>query len=85
MIYNTLKLIRSSPINKIVTPIFIVLISLWVSPAMAYIDPGSGSAIMSAIIGFFVAISLTIKTYWYKIMSLFSRKKTTPTEDDPKD
>jgi len=52
---------------------------------MAYIDPGSGSAIMSAIIGFFVAISLAIKTYWYKIKSLFLRKKSTPTEGDPED
>jgi hypothetical protein len=32
--------------------------------AMAYIDPGSGSAIMSAIIGFFVAIAMVVKTYW---------------------
>ena len=55
---------------------------MWISPAMAYIDPGSGSAVMSAIIGFFVAISLAIKTYWYKIKSLFSRKKTTPSEND---
>jgi hypothetical protein len=41
------------------------------TPAMAYIDPGSGSAIMSAIIGFFVAIGLAVKTYWYKIKSFF--------------
>jgi O-antigen/teichoic acid export membrane protein len=46
------------------------------SPALfAYIDPGSGSAIMSAIIGFFVAIGLAIKTYWYKFKSFFVRKK----------
>jgi hypothetical protein len=45
------------------------------TPAMAYIDPGSGSAIVSAIIGLFVAIGLAIKTYWYKIKSFFKRKK----------
>ena len=45
------------------------------TPAMAYIDPGSGSAIISAIIGLFVAIGLAIKTYWYKIKSFFKRKK----------
>jgi len=46
------------------------------SPALfAYIDPGSGSAIMSAIIGIFVAIGLAIKTYWYKFKSFFVRKK----------
>lgn len=47
---------------------------LWLQPAYAYIDPGSGSAIMSAIIGFFVAIGLIIKTYWYKFKSFFSAK-----------
>lgn len=45
-------------------------------PAMAYIDPGSGSAIMSAIIGLFVAMGLAIKTYWYKLKSFFGRSKT---------
>lgn len=45
------------------------------SPAMAYIDPGSGSAIMSAVIGLFVAVGLAIKTYWYKLKSIFTGKK----------
>lgn len=44
-------------------------------PAMAYIDPGSGSAIMSAIVGLFVAIGLAVKTFWYKIKSIFCPKK----------
>lgn len=42
------------------------------SPVFSYIDPGSGSAIMSAVIGLFVASWLVIKTYWYKIKALFS-------------
>ena len=44
--------------------------------SLAYIDPGSGSAIISAIVGVFVAAGLAIKTYWYKIVGLFSSKKT---------
>jgi len=44
------------------------------TPAHAYIDPGSGSAIMSAIIGFFVVIGLTFKSFWYKIKSVFTGK-----------
>ena len=42
---------------------------------MAYLDPGSGSAIMSAILGAIAAIAFTFKTYWYKIKSVFSGKK----------
>jgi O-antigen/teichoic acid export membrane protein len=52
----------------------LLLMVLLVSPVFAYIDPGSGSAIMSAIIGFFVAIGIAIKTYWYKLKSMFSSK-----------
>ncbi len=59
-----------------------VLLLTWTAPAMAYIDPGSGSAIMSAIIGIFVAMSLGVKTYWYKIKSLFSKKNS---QDDNND
>jgi len=51
---------------------FAALIFFMPSSAYAYIDPGSGSAIMSAIIGFFVVIGLTIKSFWYKIKSLFT-------------
>ena len=49
--------------------------------AHAYIDPGSGSAIMSAIIGFFVVIGLTIKSFWYKIKAIF----TGGSKDDSQD
>lgn len=60
-------------------------------PAFAYIDPGSGSAIMSAIIGFLVACWLVVKTYWYKIKSFFlpgsnkAADTAVETEADPTD
>lgn len=59
----------------------VVLLLTFSGPAMAYIDPGSGSAIMSAIVGFFVAISMIVKTYWYKLKSMFSSGKD-PQEED---
>ncbi|MBU2895093.1 hypothetical protein [Vibrio hepatarius] len=55
---------------------YISLLALFCStPVFAYIDPGSGSAIMSAIVGIFVAIGITIKTYWYKLKGLFAKSK----------
>jgi hypothetical protein len=47
------------------------------APAFAYLDPGSGSAIVSAVIGAFVAMGMVVKTYWYKIKSFFVKKDTT--------
>lgn len=70
--------------NLIFTPLVIAL-AFWVQPAMAYIDPGSGSAIMSAVIGLFVAVGLAIKTYWYKLKSLFTGKKDTEETSSTKD
>lgn len=56
--------------------IFVLLFALLVLPlpAFAYLDPASGSAIVSAIIGLFVATGLVIKSYWYKLRSFFAGK-----------
>ena len=62
--------------------VFAVLVTACL-PAFAYIDPGSGSAIMSLIIGFFVALGLTVKTYWYKLKALFTRQTRSAGNPDP--
>ena len=46
----------------------------------AYLDPGSQSIIIGAIIGLFSTITLFIKSYWFKIKNLF--KKTDDIEKD---
>lgn len=43
--------------------------------AFAYIDPGTGSAIVSAIVGASVAIGVVVRTYWYKLKIFLSGKK----------
>lgn len=67
--------------KSILVSVFIVLFTVS-PPAMAYIDPGSGSAIMSAVIGLFVAVGLAIKTYWYKLKSIFTGKKSSQINKD---
>lgn len=47
---------------------------LFATPALAYIDPGSGSTLMSAVIGLFVAVGMAIKTYWYKLKSFLTKR-----------
>ena len=66
---------------KIKIKLFLIftLAALMAQPAFAYIDPGSGSAIMSVIIGFFVAIGVLIKTFWYKIKIFFGSTKAKKT------
>mgnify|MGYP001225033226 FL=1 len=52
---------------------FIIIFSS--THAYAYIDPGTGSIILQAIIGAIAATSLTIKIYWQKIKVFFKKKK----------
>lgn len=42
-------------------------------PAWAYLDPGTGSMIISAIVGLFATVGLAVKTYWYKIKAFLRR------------
>ena len=51
------------------------LIMLSIQPSFAYLDPGTGSAIMSMIIGLFVAIGIFVKNFWYKIKKFFGLSK----------
>ena len=48
---------------------------LFVSDAFAYLDPGTGTAIIQSIIGVLVAVGIALKVYWAKIKySILERK-----------
>jgi hypothetical protein len=42
-------------------------------PAYAYLDPGTGSIVLQGILGGVVALTVTLKFYWHRIRSFFSR------------
>lgn len=44
------------------------------APAFAYLDPGTGSMILQGVIAGIAIAWFTIKTYWYKFVSIFSKK-----------
>tara|TARA_Y100000816_G_scaffold231791_1_gene177104 strand:- start:148 stop:378 length:231 start_codon:yes stop_codon:yes gene_type:complete len=49
----------------------IITIFLIVTNAYAYLDPGSGSFILQAIIGFLAALSASFIYYWTKVKNFF--------------
>jgi multisubunit Na+/H+ antiporter MnhC subunit len=61
-----------------------LLVSLtMVAPeAWAYLDPSTGSMILSAIVGMFATAALALKSFWYKIKNLF-RGGREPRKDEP--
>ncbi len=52
------------------------------SQSKAYLDPSTGSMIISAIVGVFATIILGVKTFWYKIVSLFNPSKNNSKKND---
>ena len=48
-----------------------IALSAFAPAAHAYLDPSTGSMILSAIIGVFATAGLLIKNYWYKLKSFF--------------
>ncbi len=53
-----------------------ILAFAMMSNAHAYIDPGSGSVLTTAIIGFFAAIAYTFRKYFYKLKNLITGRST---------
>ena len=49
--------------------------------AQAYLNPGTGSMILQAIIAGFAVLSVTIKIYWYKLKAYFKGETYDPDED----
>jgi hypothetical protein len=61
--------------NLIIFGIVAFFFSIKVSDAYAYLDPGSGSIIIQAIIGALAGAAITLKIYWHKIKEKFTRSK----------
>ena len=45
------------------------------SPADAYLDPGTGSMLVSAALGVAAAVALAVKMYWYRLIAFFRGKR----------
>lgn len=69
--------VRKQTFNWVKHAVTIALATFAV-PAFAYLDPSTGSMIVSAIIGIFATVGLALKTYWYKFKSLFKGQKDAP-------
>jgi len=65
-------------ISGILFPLFTILLlsrGFFVSDAYAYLDPGTGSVIIQALIGVIAGVLITLKIYWYKLKEKLSRMK----------
>jgi O-antigen/teichoic acid export membrane protein len=73
MPYNNLK-------KSLALSAFLLLFS---QGAHAYLDPSTGSMVVSALIGIFASIALAVKTYWYRLKKLFRRSEASRSSENP--
>jgi len=50
-------------------------------PSFAYIDPGSGSVIITTVLGVIAAAGYTMRKYFYRIRRFFGGRSREDTED----
>lgn len=55
-------------------PVIMIILLLMPVSATAYLDPTTGSMLISALVGLFASLVLAIKTYWYRIKAFFKRR-----------
>ena len=61
--------------------LFICTTALWfllllANPVYAYLDPGTGSMMIQALLAAIAAASVTIGIFWRRLRSFFSRKNS---------
>ena len=66
----------ASKARALIVLLFIVAVPL---PAYAYLDPQTGSMIVSAIVATVATLGMGIQAYWHKLVSLLRRS---PPRDD---
>lgn len=62
--------------------VMLLMLALAPASAMAYLDPTTGSMLISAIVGLFASLVLAIRTYWYRIKAFFKGKPAEPESDE---
>jgi hypothetical protein len=68
--------VKGRKMNQIVKFGLVALVLFMVSGnAYAYLDPGSGSAVLQIIMAVLVGTVMTVKMYWGKIVGLFKKSK----------
>ncbi len=75
---------KSSRRRSLAPPALAVIVALVLmpAPAMAYIDPGTGSFVIQGIIAAVVGAGFVVKMYWHRIKLLFTGKPMSE-DDDP--
>jgi hypothetical protein len=59
----------------LITVALVWMIFVFAMPVYAYLDPGSGSMILQAVLGVFAAVMVVVKIYWSRLLKFFGLRK----------
>ncbi|HWM78518.1 MAG TPA: hypothetical protein VNS56_13140, partial [Methylomirabilota bacterium] len=68
--------IQTMMLHRSLRVVFLLAAFLSIAPsAHAYLDPGTGSMLLSAVIGLAAAVALGLKMFWYRLVGWVRGKK----------
>lgn len=67
------KTTRKTDLRRVRAVLLVLLLGS--TTAEAYLDPSTGSMVISAIVGIVASVALAVKTYWYKLKGVFRRNR----------
>ena len=63
-------------VSRVLRIVLVLVACLSIAPpAYAYLDPGTGSMLISAVLGVAAALALAVKMFWYRLIGLFRGKR----------
>ncbi|MFD2642463.1 hypothetical protein [Pseudomonas japonica] len=65
----------------------VALLCLIVLPinAFAYLDPGTGSAMLQGILGALAAVAMVLKLYWHRLLRMLGLRKNVAKKEEHSD
>lgn len=67
---------------SLMTQVWLISTLIIPTTAFAYVDPGSGSVIVTTILGLIAAIGYTFRKYFYKMKKIIGSKKSEEEQRD---
>jgi len=73
---------KISKIIEFVCASLLILLVALLTPAHAYVDPGSGSVIVTTVLGMIAAVGYTFRKFFYNLRAKIYGKKNEPNSQD---
>jgi hypothetical protein len=70
--------LRINRVKIAIVALFVVF--FYPTAAFAYLDPGTGSAVIQGLIAALAAIGLTLKVYWHRVLGFLGLRRSSNEE-----